>query len=300
MKRKISQMLMLSAILMSIFQACSKDDQEGLSDTDLALAQDDAYTYALYEEVDQMVMDELAVLDAGAYFPATLKSATEEEPCYTVDVDFPDSTRFPKVITLDYGDGCTIIFRNDTITRKGVIQVTVTDRWFTEGAQHIVTFIGFSINGAGIEGTRTITNKGFNDSGNLVISAILEGGKVTFSDGMIMTIDASYEKEWIRHLMPQNDTLVITGSASGVNILGENFSRVITEPLILVHCREYRWRWVIIDGAAELTNSTTGTTTIDYSAENCDGTVIVNKNGYRHNYFFKYNHRHHNRLHRQQ
>jgi hypothetical protein len=39
-----------------------------------------------------------------------------------------------------------------------------------------------------------------------------------------------------------------------------------------------------------MSNSVRGNTTIDYTGSGCDGTVIVNKNGYRHNYDFKYNH----------
>ena len=144
-------------------------------------------------------MDEITTLDANAYSTLSLKSISDEDPCYTVDVDFPDSTRFPKVVTIDFGDGCTTVFRNDTITRKGIIQITVTDRWFMEGAQHIVTFIDFSINDVALKGTKTITNKGFNDAGNLEIEFKLENGAVVFADSATFTLDAEYLKEWIRN-----------------------------------------------------------------------------------------------------
>ncbi len=89
---------------------------------------------------------------------------------------------------------------------------------------------------------------------------------------------------------------LITGSANGINVKGETYSRIITEPLVLVHCKDYSWRWVIVGGSVEVTNSVTGNTTINYTATDCDGTVIINKNGFRHNYPFVYkrhNHRGH-------
>ncbi len=291
--KKLLGLLISAALILPGLQSCSKDDSVNISETELMLAQDDALANALFEEVDNTVIDEVSRLDANGYSTFELKSTTDEDPCYTVTVDFPDSTRFPKVITIDYSEGCTMIFRNDTITRSGKIIITVTGRWFEQGAEHIVTFDNFLFNGVGIEGTRTITNEGLNEKGHLLISVKLEDGLIAFSKSEIMTLEADYLREWIRYRTPMLDTMIITGGASGVNIQGENFSRTIVEPLILVHCREYRWRWVIVDGTVEISNSATGITSIDYSAEGCEGTVIINKNGYRHNYPFKYNHRHH-------
>jgi hypothetical protein len=293
-KNKIIPGLTLIVLIALFFvPSCSREDDGNISETDLALAQDEAYADAIYTEVDNMVVSEITTLDGNAYLTLGLKSTEDEEPCHSVTVDHPDSTHFPKVITIDYGEGCTTVFRDDTITRKGQIIITITDRWFMPGAENIVTFNDFYINDVKIEGTRTITNLGLNNENHLELGIVLEGGKITFADNTFMTREANHVREWIRNFNPQNDTIMITGSATGMNVLGEEYSRVITEPLVLVHCWEYKWRWVIVDGTVEITNSATGTTTIDYSAEGCDGTVMVNKNGYHHNYEFKYNHRHH-------
>lgn len=293
-KKRFLGFVIATALAVFFQYSCSKEESGSISETDLALAQDEAYADALYEEVDNMVVDEITSLDGNAYSTVSLKSTSDDDQCFTVTVDHPDSTHFPKVVTLDYGEGCTVIFRDDTITRKGQIIITVTDRWFMPGAEHIVTFNDFYLNDVKIEGTRTITNLGFNDADNLEIGIKLEGGKIIFNDTTWMTRDAEHVREWIRDFPPQNDTLRITGSANGINVLGETYSRVITEPLVMVHCSEFKWRWVIVDGTVEITNSATGTTTIDYTADECDGTVIINKNGYRHNYEFKYNyHNHH-------
>ena len=295
MKKKgiLSAFMLALVTALFILPSCSKEDDGMISETDLALAQDEAYADAVYTEIDNMVVAEITTLDGNAYLTSGLKSTYDEEPCYSVTVDHPDSTRFPKVITIDYGDGCTVVFRDDTITRKGQIIITITDRWFMPGAENRVTFNDFYFNDIKVEGTRTITNLGINDDGNLEMGIVLEEGKIVFNDTTWMTREADHVREWIRSATPQNDTVIITGSAHGINVLGQEYSRNITEPLVLVHCWEYKWRWVIVDGTVEIINSVTGASTIDYSAEGCDGTVIVNKNGYRHNYEFKYNHRHH-------
>jgi len=277
-------------------QSCSKSDDGSISEANLALAQDDAYADALYEDVDNTVAAELTTLDGNGYAMMGLKS-TEDDICRTITVDHPDSTSFPKVITIDYGDGCTVVFGDDTITRKGQIIITLTNRWWVPGAEHIITFNEFFINDVKIEGTRTITNLGMNDEFHFEMSIVLEGGKITFNDTAFMTREANHLREWIFASNPQNDTVLVTGTASGLNVMGETYSRVIVEPLVLVHCDDYRWRWVIVDGLVEITNSASGTTTIDYTADGCDGTLIVNKNGYHHNYQFKYHHRNHRQNH---
>jgi hypothetical protein len=285
-------LMFVSASIVFFTQSCSKEDIGSISGTDLSLAQDETYADALFEEVDNFVSSEITTLDGNNYSTTTLKSGTESV-CYSVTVDHPDSTSFPKIVTIDFGSGCSVVFNGDTITREGQINITVTNRWFIPGAQHIVTFNNYFMNGVKIEGTRTITNHGLNERNHPELSVELQNGKVIFNDTTIMTREASHIRELIRHKSPQNDTILVTGSANGINVMGDSYTREITEPLILVHCAEYQWRWVISGGKVEITNSARGNTTIDYTGSGCDGKVIVNKNGYKHNYEFKYkNHNH--------
>lgn len=63
---------------------------------------------------------------------------------------------------MDFGTGCSIVFNGDTIVRSGQIIITVTDRKYVVGSEHIVTFNNFYMNGVKIEGTKTRTNLGMN------------------------------------------------------------------------------------------------------------------------------------------
>jgi hypothetical protein len=290
-KKGILSLMMVAAATLFIAQSCSTDDEGGnISDTDIAVVQDDAYAEALYDEVDNFVTEELVILDDNGYSPSGLKS-TEEEVCFTVTVDHPDLTTFPKVITIDFGSGCSVIFNEDTITREGQIIITITDRWFVEGAEHTVTFNDFYINGVKIEGTRTITNLGLNERNHLELGILLEGGKVIFNDTAWVSREAEHTREWSRQSDPMNDTIWITGLASGTNILGEQYNREIVEPLMLVRCAEHQYRWVIAGGSVEITNSERGNCTLDYTGSGCDGEVIIGKNGSRYRYEFRYHNR---------
>jgi hypothetical protein len=275
-----------------LISSCSKDNSGNISSKDVIAAQDEVYADALYEEVDNTVVSSITSLDFSGF--SNMKSTTNDsDDCMTVRVDHPDSVSFPKVATLDFGEGCTRIFKNDTITLKGQIIVTITDRWFMTGSQHIITFNNFSINGVKLEGTRTITNMGLNDRNHLELGIVLTGGKVIFNDTAFLTRESNHVREWIRGHNPMNDTILVTGSASGVNIQGEQYERVITSPLIMVKCQEFHWRWAIIKGTIQITNSVTGVSTIDYTSNGCENSVVLNKNGLHMNMPFRYKHHNH-------
>lgn len=293
--RKVFMGLMAVAGLTTVLfmQSCSKDDKGSVSETDIALARDDAYADALYDEVDNLVVAEMAILDGNDYATDALKS-TSEIVCYTVTVDHPDTITYPKVVTIDFGEGCSVVFNGDTITRSGQVIITLTNRWFVLDAQQVMTFNNFYLNNAKIEGTRTITNLGVNNQNRPEISVELENGKVTFADDTYLTRTASHVRAWARQPNPVNDTVFITGTASGINTLGENYAREITEPLVLVRCSAFQYRWVVAGGKVDITNSVHGIITIDYNGSGCTGNVVVNKNGSQYNYTFRYRYRNHN------
>jgi hypothetical protein len=293
--RKEFMGLMVVAVAAALFftQSCSKDDKGSVSETELALARDDAYVDALYDETDNLVIAEMATLDDNDYATVALKS-TSEDVCYSVTVDHPDTTTFPKVVTIDYGEGCSVVFNGDTITRSGQVIITLSNRWFVQDAQQVMTFNNFYFNGAKIEGSRTIINLGLNNQNRPEIGVELENGKVTFADNTYMTRTASHVRSWARQPNPLNDTVFITGTANGINTMGEDYSREITEPLVLVRCSAYQHRWVVAAGKVDITNSVHGIITIDYTGSGCTGDVVVIKNGNQYNYTFRYRYRNHN------
>lgn len=283
------------AIIAFIVVSCEKNDlpqaSVDLSATDIALAHDDAVADDIYNDVDADVLTEIQILDENDFQSVSLKTTNEEFPCLTVTVDYPDTLRFPKVITLDYGDGCTFIINGDTITKKGIIIVTLTDKFYVPGAQRIVTFNEFYMNEVKVEGVLTSTFNGVNDNDLLEYTMTLEDGKLIYDESSVYTREARHKKEWLRSEFPIEDTLFISGSSWGINIEGEEYSREIIDELVLAHCPSYGRRWVIVDGQVE---STVGdeTTLIDYSDGGCDGTAVIARKGIRHRIRIRERHRH--------
>ncbi len=153
-----------------------------------------------------------------------------------------------------------------------------------------MTFNNFYFNGAKIEGTRTMTNNGLNEQNRLEIATHLENGKVTFGENAFMTRTASHVREWKRHQNPLNDTIFVTGSANGSNVLGETYNREITEPLVLVHCAGLQYRWAVASGKVSVTNSARGNMIIEHTGNECDGDVVIEKDGDQYKYQFRYRH----------
>ncbi len=176
-KNGLIGLLFVAAAAVIFSQSCSKDDNGSISATDIALAKDDAYVEALFDELDDLAITELTSLDENDYQTTGLKS-TSEGNCYTVTVNHPDTTTFPKEITIDFGNVCALVFNGDSITRSGQINMSISNRWSVQNAVQVMTFHNFYFNGAKIEGTRTMTNNGLNEQNRLEIPLSWKTGRL--------------------------------------------------------------------------------------------------------------------------
>jgi hypothetical protein len=88
---------------------------------------------------------------------------------------------FPaKKITVDFGTGCTSKYG---VTRKGIINITLTDSLKTTGCVATITFQDFYINGYKKEGTITRTNTTVAGSGTRSHNRTILNGKITAPNG---------------------------------------------------------------------------------------------------------------------
>ncbi len=215
-----------------ILSSCQKDNGPAtISDTDLKLAEDDALTESVFDDIMASVDNAVMTTD-DLLFNGGLKSAVVSETCPLITVDHPDTEFWPKVITLDYGDGCEGFFRK---TRSGKIKITLTARYRVEGSIKTVELINYKINNLKVEGTKVISNDGRNENGNLTFTIQLTGGKLITEDEKEITREFTRVREWTAGELTPNhwdDVYSITGSASGININGISYTRTITSPLI--------------------------------------------------------------------
>ena len=281
MKTNLFKIMGFFSLLGIIVLACSKSDSSdlpSLTAEEIILAQDDLAADDIFNDVDGSVQDQIQELEANGFQTTTLKSDDDEYTCLVVTVDYPDSTRFPKVITLDYGTGCRVVYNGDTIFKEGKIIITLTDHFFNPGAQRIITFEDFYVNEMKVEGLLTNTYVGPDENGMNEYNLKIEDGKLIFADEdgnrLEYTREADFTKLWDRADWPVEDTVYLDGSMWGVTVEGLNYSREIVETLVMVHCPGYGRRWVIVDGIVVSTIGDSETTT-DYSDGGCDGTAGI-------------------------
>jgi hypothetical protein len=265
------------------FTSCDNvaiDENTEVTDLDIELSEDDAMAEDVYNNIDGVVDEELADLYASGYKTSELKSAECDWVCKTVTVDKPDTTNFPKTITIDYGEGCSYICpTGDTITRKGKIIITITDHWFVPGAERTVTFEDFYLNDVQIEGTISLVNLGYNDDGDLVFEYTVDDGTLTYSDSLVYKRECKRFRIWKHHpYNPLADTILITGNGHGTNGDGMEYHHEIADTLRLIRCPNFRFQWTVVFGKIEMERNG-NSAQLDFGNGGCDGDATITING---------------------
>lgn len=177
---------------------------------------------------------------------------------------------FPRVITIDFGTGCT---GSDGRTRKGKIKATITGKFWAVGTVITHTLENYYVNDHHVEGTRTVTHSAA-EAWDIVVS----GAKITDPDGKTITWESTRTRTRTSGMStPFNifdDVYSITGTASGTNRDGRNFTVNITTALQLQACN---WIAEITKGVIEIQPEDLKLRTVDFGDGSCDneGTVTV-------------------------
>lgn len=112
------------------------------------------------EAVDVQIIEEIldeVLMDLEQY--DFLKS---ESVCPEVTVVKPDTGKYPKVITRDFGEGCE---NKWGVVQSGKIIITLYGPWLEEGTVRIVEFEDYTRRGVGVDGKKKIVCQGLNEDG---------------------------------------------------------------------------------------------------------------------------------------
>jgi hypothetical protein len=163
--------------------------------------------------------------------------------------------------------------------RKGIILLTHVGGWNEPGAQWTIKFVGYSINGVVIEGTRIVTVIAATD---LVVTHEIElvDGKITWPNGRVATRAGLYIREChydASHLLTR---LIVYGDAQGTGRNGRGFSIKITEELVYDCTCAESGVFIAVKGKKLITHGNREIT-IDYGDGTCDNIVtLTNKAGF--------------------
>jgi hypothetical protein len=264
----MKKLLLIPVISLGIlFNACN-DESEDVS-TDLSEALDiesEATMESNYEEADMIVDAGFELLNADENGRVHRDEMIE---CATIVRDTVN-----KILTIDYGDGCTVYGRNI----KGVVTIAYNSRRLIPGAFREATFTDFFIDEVKVEGTRRLenTSESLMDAPTFAIS--LTGGKVTFTDDTQATRESSRVRTWIRGLNPLNDEVQITGTANGTKRDGISYSMEVLETLVYKRGCRAAGVWIPVSGIKQLTFDG-NVAVIDYGDGTCDNEVSITING---------------------
>ncbi|MCU0460920.1 MAG: hypothetical protein MUF36_02720 [Bacteroidales bacterium] len=264
MKTKI--FLMIAALAIFSFTSCDK--QSDIDQTSIDLANDDAVSDAIYEDVFSSVDNADIILDN--YMKSGYAKSAVADSCPLVTIDHPDDAKWPKTITIDFGTLCTGLYDN---TRSGKIITVVTGPRLQQGSKKTVTFDNYYVNGIKVEGTKVIENMGYNNNQNMVFTATLTGGKLTLVNGRTIERSFTHEREWIAGLLTKyiwDDECFITGTANGITLKGVSFTNTITSAL--------HWKRVcrfIVSGVVKIEREGLEPVVLNYGEGECDAKATL-------------------------
>ena len=272
MKTKVLMMITARAVLS--FSSCKKDKSTSgaIDQTSVNLADDDAVTDVVYEDVFNTADNATIMLDQiGKSLDASAETIFTDS-CPTITVTRPTSALWPKIVTVDYGTSCTGI--NDNV-RSGKIVIEVTGPRLQTGSKRTITFANYFFNGIKVEGTKVLENMGYNNSQNLVISVKLTDGKLTLPDGTTIERTVDHQREWIAGLLTKNiwdDECLITGTATGKNIDGITYTNTILTALHWTRACRF-----IESGVVNIQMAGKEAVQLDYGNGDCDAKAVVTR-----------------------
>jgi hypothetical protein len=220
---KTKSLILIMTLMGFIVTSCQKT--KPLEESSIEAADDAVLSEAVFD-------DAFATLEIATAIAEDLKkSATVIDTCPVITVTFPEQDLWPRNIVIDYGTECMGL--ND-IVRSGKIIITLSAPRREVGSVRTITFEDYYVNGAKVEGTKTVTNLGPNNDGNVVFSDVLAGGKITFPDDKTITRDVDREREYIAGYTtwtPWDDECLITGIATGKNLNDVAYTHTIINAL---------------------------------------------------------------------
>ena len=274
MKRK-SLLSVFSIVLIAMVTMMACEKNKSIETLDFTTAEDDAVLDLAYDDVFSEVDAVMNTMDLVGYKIPAMKSGLEVfETCKVITVEQPDGEFWPRIVTIDYGEGCRVGNR----TRKGKIIITVSGPMWLKGSMRIVTMEDFFVNDHKIEGVRTVTNQGRHEDGEYVgkiyFTVVLDSGKVITADNNIISKKVNRTRTFVEgedsKWDTRDDIWYIEGIATGINRHGVAFTREITSPLWKeVGCR------FITQGTVLISVEGRPDAILDYGDGECDKIATV-------------------------
>lgn len=265
-----SSLLFLATAFVLVFSACQKDIE--------TTPEADKATIAQAQEAlasQQIIMSSFHIAQRGAENANGLVGGEVEErsdSCGNVSVVPPDPFVFPKVVTVDFGSGCTDA---DGKFKAGRVVMTVGAFW-EPNSTITVTYDNYSEDGVKVEGQFIFTNLSTADAAILRIDAqnikLTDPNNYTFafSGNQTYTQTAGHPTWWDWH----DDVYNVTGEIFTTLTNGETVNWLIQTPLVKANACAY------VSKGTGILDINGLPVTVDYGNGTCDNQGTYTLNGH--------------------
>jgi hypothetical protein len=268
--KKIPALLACSVLFFSI--ACNKaNDTVDEVETTFELSGNQAISESLADDANVVFFE--AAVNKGLTGARTsgVDETTNSLSCANVTVT-PQNT-FPKTIVIDFGTGCSSI---DGISRKGKINIVLSDSVRHPGATATMNFENYSVSDYKVEGTITWTNTSTPNGASWTRS--ISNGKITAPGGNLYwlhtgTTTVTQTAGGGTPLNLLDDVFSITGNHTVTNAAGKSRTATVTEALEKkTICHNVTKGKIKIEGPNHFA-------IIDYGDGACDNIVTISVDG---------------------
>lgn len=260
-KFKSNYFAVLAASLL-LFSACDSDN-DPIPEPDLSMVHADGELNQAFEDLDFMTLSVLQSSGVGARTVGTANDDLCSTAIITTDAQ-------AKKIIVDFGAGCT---SSNGVERKGKILLAYTGNLLFPGATVITTFEGYEVNGLKLEGIRTLVNTAINlATSTITLGMKIQEGKVTWPDNKFVTFISDQVRSI--QLGAQSYEIKVTGTASGINREGLEYSSLTTTPLVITQTCVQSGVYIPTTGILQFSNEGMQIS-IDYGSGTCDKIVTL-------------------------
>lgn len=265
--------LMIASVSILSFSSCQKETSS-VEQSGINIADDESVSDAVFEDIFSTTDNAGIIVDQLSEAADSKSMTVLSDSCPVITITHPDTGKWPKTVSVDFGDGCSGLYDN---TRSGKIIIEVTGPRLEVGSRRTVTFDNYYFNGIKVEGTKVVENTGYNENQNLVCSVSLTGGKLTLPDGRFVERSFVHQREWIAGLLTKNiwdDECLVTGTANGTTIEGTAYTNTITTAL--------HWQracFFIVSGVVKMEREGKEDVEINYGTGDCDAKAVVTRGG---------------------
>ncbi len=267
MKKALFKVALAAVVFSSLtFTACKKESEVQPEET--AVEDNNA---AMIESEDLVSISDEVMLQNSA----SLRVSEEGKSYYGATVTITQKGQNATgAVVVDFGTGTK---GRDGRTRKGKVIITYTNVAPVNNAKREFSFDNYYVNNNKVEGTKTVTFT--NEPSNGIYTASINSNlTITTSAGKTLAWTSTRTRTYNTNNTPldlSDDSVSLSGTANGTNRNGEEYTAVITTPLVIKATCLSTSGWLPSSGVLEVTPETGVKRVVNYGSGDCDRTVNV-------------------------